>query len=71
MNHRPILIVSAALGVLAAAIAIQKLLKNDEVRDSLGLDQARRKADRLIDLNSDLSFPASDPPSFSPRAHLG
>jgi hypothetical protein len=71
MNHRPILIVSAALGVLAAAIAIQKLLENDEIRDRLGLDQARRKADRLIDLNSDLSFPASDPPSFSPRAQLG
>jgi hypothetical protein len=66
MNVRPLLVVGSALGVLAAAFAVKKLLEDDDIRDRLGLDRSRRKADGMVDLNSDQSFPASDPPSFSP-----
>ena len=66
MNVRPLLVLGSALGVLAAAFAVKRLLEDDDIRDRLGLDQPRRKADGMVDLSSDQSFPASDPPSFSP-----
>jgi hypothetical protein len=66
MNVRPLLVVGSAIGVLAAAFDVKKLLEDDDIRNRLGLDKPRRKADGLVDLNSDQSFPASDPPSFSP-----
>ena len=72
MNKRQLLVVSAAVGSLAAAYAIRKLLDNDEVRSRLGLPKTQAKHDSdMIDVSSEDSFPASDPPSFTATTSLG
>ena len=68
MNKRPLIVVTAAVGALAAAIAVVKLLECPVVRRRFGLDALPATADDIyVDEALDESFPASDPTSFSPR----
>lgn len=68
MNTRPIIVVGAAVGLLASAFAVRKLWENPEVRNRVRgmLPEGHRIADDQVDISSEDSFPASDPPSFTP-----
>lgn len=63
------IVAGSVVGVFAAMFATKKLLENREFRMRIGLDKERE--DRLIDGSSEDSFPASDPPSFTPTTSLG
>jgi hypothetical protein len=72
MNKRPLIVVTAAIGSLAAAYAVTKLLECPSVRRRLGLPQnAHGRQSDMIDMSSEDSFPASDSPSFTPTTSLG
>jgi hypothetical protein len=59
-----VLVAGSVFGVVAVAIATKLLLENPELRRRLGLPSRERVAD-LVEISSDDSFPASDPPSFT------
>ncbi len=67
--RRGLIIAGSAVGVVAAAWAAKKLLENPEFRRRIGLDGM--SDDNTIDMSSEDSFPASDPPSFTPTTSLG
>ncbi len=76
MNKRALIVVTSAVGLLAAAWGIRELLKRDSVRDRLGLNdkrllQSASMRDNQVDMIGEDSFPASDPPSFTPNTSLG
>jgi len=72
MNKRALIVVGAAIGSLAAAFAVKKLLENPEVRQRLGLGKdSFATGEDYIDASSEDSFPASDAPSFTPTTSLG
>lgn len=77
VNWRPIIVVSAAFGIFASAWAIRKLLQRPDIRQRLGLDkkanmkQSASMSDEYVDVSSEDSFPASDPPSFTSTTSLG
>lgn len=72
---RSLLVVASSFGLLASAWAIRKLLENRLVCERLKeqrnlLQTATRREEQLDDALSD-SFPASDPPSFTPNTSIG
>ena len=78
MKKGPLLVVTAAVGALAAAYAVRRLLENPEIRAKI--EAARDKIrDGMADLRDDVrvdrageeSFPASDSPSHAPEKAIG
>ncbi len=76
MNKRVLILGGSAVGILVAGFAIRQLLRRDDVRARLGLDDKRLRQsasmrDHHIDMAGEDSFPASDPPSFTPNTSIG
>jgi hypothetical protein len=78
MDKRPLLIAGGAVAAIASGFALRALLRDPSIRRRLGLAwedprlrQSASMSDKYIDISSQDSFPASDPPSFTPNIALG
>lgn len=74
MRKGPLIVVTAAAGLLVSAYAVKKLLENPdfrakvmEARDKLKQSLADISEDLRVDRASEESFPASDAPSHTPE----
>ena len=67
MSSRPVFLIGGLAAVFAAAYAVQRLLAEPAVRERLGLPESGPQPHYGddVDRNSEDSFPASDPPSFT------
>lgn len=69
-TQKSFLLVGATFGVVAAGVAIHQLMRHpgayQKLLARLGIADQCAQQDWIVDMNSDHSFPASDPPSFSP-----
>lgn len=67
MDRRPLFVVGSAVALLASAVAIRRMMADPNWRRRLGFS-VRGKQPHYgdsVDMNSEDSFPASDPPSFN------
>lgn len=65
MDRRPLIVVGSAAALLAGAFAVRRLMADPCIRKRLGLDAPPALCDEAVDVASEDSFPASDPPSFT------
>lgn len=71
-NKRQLVVVAGAFGALTAAFVIRRLLSDPEICRRLGIGaKAHRAREAAVDMALDHSFPASDPPSFTPITSIG
>lgn len=69
-TSRPYILVGASIGLVFAGVAAFELMTHPRVAAKLlGRGKNSRflaREDLIVDRNSEDSFPASDPPSYSP-----
>jgi hypothetical protein len=67
MDRRPLIVVGGAVALLASAVVIRNLVADPRIRRRLGLTEGGPQPHYGddVDVNSEDSFPASDPPSFT------
>ncbi len=66
MNKRPLLIVGAAVGSLAAAFAIKKLMECPVVRERFGLESKESAAEIERGIEAAMANLATESPAPSP-----
>jgi hypothetical protein len=69
MDRRPLIVVGGAAALLVSAFVVRRFLADPAMRRRLGLSEGGPQPHYgdEVDVSSEDSFPASDPPSFSAR----